>query len=1096
MSKNGKHDQLAFGFDEPKEIVDKLIKKLPRDQDAREVIRGALDTNIMVLAGAGAGKTYELVERMVATLGAVGENAVRVNNLAAITFTRKAAGELRTRFYDRLLAEAASADDERGARLREAASRIDQCFIGTIHAFCSRLLRERPLEAGLPFDFRELDERDEPRARRASWTRFTNARLRAGDERLERLLEIGISAEQLYKFFSRRNEFPELELKPTDAPEPNLDDAVRATIELVQRSNEALLPDPPSRLNKWEQAVQKATRFLQKRILDTTADKAEFLLLFESTTLSKKGVTLSNYSDRDLAYDLRDNLVPKLKAEHIDPAIRSWKQHVYGLMGSFVDEAMKAYADDRRQAGAVTFSDLLTLSDELLRENPSVRSYFQARYRKILVDEFQDTDPVQAKILLYLTGTDIHEKDWRKLEPKPGTLFVVGDEKQSIYRFRRADVETFRFVRTRLAETGGEVVSLNTSFRSLGNLCDWLNGSFSQVFLAESRKYQAEYSPLLDFRPEGDDAVCVRQLVLRKSADKHVDLVEVEAGRIADYIAAASRGETALSGSGAGAIHPKDVSYGSFMILTWAKKYLDYYARALEARGIPYDLVGGGNLGDSDEVAAITQMLEAVADPTNAVPLIGYLRGMFVGLADDELLSAKKALGSFDYGRIDLDGLEADLANRLDQAYSRLRMARQLLETQPASSALEEIVHSSGLIPWTASSQDFMGSSRAGNLVRLLANVRRWQRDGLHWVEMVAEMRALIEDVEYDVQGMTLEAGKPDVVKLMNLHQAKGLQAEVVFLAAPTHKGYAGPPEFHVSRLGDEPYLSMAVQSKRERGHKTIAEPEGWKEDEAEERLFLAAEDTRLLYVAATRAENLLVVTRLEDATRGPWAPLHPALEKVPELEACEPADAPARVAEPTVYRERVEMRNLAFQEFDEPSWSVETPSAEGEDHMLFLSGERRGTEFGAAVHRMFDNLISDRIPDQAAYLESATDLDTGEREVVLEAAEEFRSSSIWAEMQTSTEVYTEAPFGRLAAPDASVIQRGRIDLVYKVDGGWKIVDFKTDSASNQSEVDHLVRHYGDQVAQYARHWSDITGEPVVAKGLWLTSLHRFVEID
>jgi ATP-dependent helicase/nuclease subunit A len=1091
-------NQLDLGFQEKAE-ASAGSEKMPLDQPARERIRTDIDTSMMVLAGAGAGKTYELVERMVALLADDrGDEPVKIRNIAAITFTRKAAGELRTRFYGRLLNGADERDGAAGDRLNEAAANIDQCFIGTIHSFCSRLLRERPLEAGLPFDFRELDERDEPRARRQAWTRFTNERLRAGDKRLERLLEIGFNAEDLYSFFVRRNEFPELKLKPTDASEPDLSRAVALTAELGQTTLTGLNPAGLEKPGKWASTVQRALRYSEKKSLSTNADRAAFLLMFDSKSILNGGVQVTKYHDRDWARELRDDLVPRLKAEVIDPAIRSWKQYVYSLMADLIDEASSFYAESRRAAGVVTFSDLLVMTARVLRDHPEIRAYFQKRYRRILVDEFQDTDPVQAEILFYLTGSDTRERDWQRLAPVPGSLFVVGDEKQSIYRFRRADVETFRFVEARIKETGGEVVSLNTSFRSLGNLCSWLNGTFEQVFGQEDPAFQAQHGELLPFRPAGRDGPCVRQLVLQDDLGKRVEKVKWEASRIADLIAAVRKGETEFNGSEDDSILSKRPSYGSFMILARVRPLLEIYAQALEARGIPFDLVGG-DLGKSEELETVTLMLEALADPSDPVPLIGYLRGMLVGLADDQLLSVRKALGRFDFNQEELGALaelDGNLVVQLETAYERLRRARQLLQTLPPAAAVEQVIDETGLIPWASASSDFMGSSRAGNLVRLLANVRRWERQGLHWVDIAAEMRALIEETEYEIPGLTLEAGKEDAVRIMNLHQAKGLEADVVFLVDPSWRGYDGPPEFHVKRLGDEPYLSMAAHERLRWGHKTKAEPEGWFDDEEIERRHLQAEDTRLRYVAATRARNMLVVSVDPDNKKGPWKALEPYLGEVPSLPSYPPAEAPALEEGVTTYAEERAARSERWDLVGRPSWAIETVSLEGEDHTVFLSGEQRGADYGSVIHQLFEDLIEDRIKDVDEYLDTTTTLDGEAKAAALAAAQGFQDSDLWKAIARADQVYTEAAFGRIVSAEPERIARGRIDLIFKSPDGWMIVDFKTDAVGNDEEALRIADFYKSQVVAYAEHWFGVTGEPVVEKGLWLTALNRYVPID
>ena len=160
------------------------------------------------------------------------------------------------------------------------------------------------------------------------------------------------------------------------------------------------------------------------------------------------------------------------------PALTQWRQYIYPHVVEFIDDAVEFYNQQRLNKGQMTFGDLLLRATALLRDSPQVRRYFGTRYEILFVDEFQDTDPIQAEMLFYLTGADTEGTDWQRLEPRPGSLFIVGDEKQSIYRFRRADVATFRLAAAQLEVAAGSTEQLNTSFRSLGNLCTWINGTF------------------------------------------------------------------------------------------------------------------------------------------------------------------------------------------------------------------------------------------------------------------------------------------------------------------------------------------------------------------------------------------------------------------------------------------------------------------------------------------------------------------------------------------------------------------------------------------------------------------------------------------
>ena len=202
-----------------------------RDQEARERITQALDRNLMVLAGAGAGKTHALIERMVRCVRA---GVAPVERIAAITFTRKAAGEMRRRFFLRLRQEAGQTLGIEAERLRQALDRVDQCFIGTIHSFCGQLLRERPVEARLPPDFSEIDDREEAVLRRQMWDDFVQDCFRNEDGQLQTLDRLGLRSEDLYAFFVRRCLFSDLPLKETRVERPDLEAAVRRARDFVE----------------------------------------------------------------------------------------------------------------------------------------------------------------------------------------------------------------------------------------------------------------------------------------------------------------------------------------------------------------------------------------------------------------------------------------------------------------------------------------------------------------------------------------------------------------------------------------------------------------------------------------------------------------------------------------------------------------------------------------------------------------------------------------------------------------------------------------------------------------------------------------------
>ena len=1062
-----------------------------RDQQARDKIAETLDRNMMVLAGAGAGKTYALVQRMA---NAVQKGVVTVDQLSAITFTRKAAGEMRGRFFSELKSRAKKADGQDLKRIQNALEKVDQCFIGTIHSFCGQLLRERPVEAGLPPDFSEVEEREEAVMRREAWDQFVQKSFLSEDPQLAKFEELGLRPEDLYGFFQRRYQFSDVPLIRERVPKPDLSTTV-SQLEAFLQHTEAFIPDPlPGRRDGLQTALMRARLFLSNREIQSDADRIALLHIL-SGNLS---VTLKSWTpNQDFAKHLRDSLFPEFQTEILDSILTKWRQYIYRFAAPYVDDAVAEYAKTRRETGRLTFQDLLELTARLLRNHPEVRRHFQDRYRCLFVDEFQDTDPIQAEILLYLTGENPKETDWRKLTPRPGSLFLVGDGKQSIYRFRRADVETFDLVRNRIDNTNGDIVNLNTNFRSLGHLCDWINAAFEPLFAAHEKPYQAEFAPLFKYRPGGENMAVRRISIDKVYRNSRSQIAAEDAKRIANFIAAAISGETTSA------------SPGDFLILTRTSGYLSHYAQALEKCGIPFDITGGDRLGEADVLHTLTDFLETVYMPDNPLPLLAYLRGDLVGLGDDALYAFKKADGDFNWTRELPKGMDPELHRTFAQAYDHLKKASEWLQSLSPDTAIARCVERLGLLPFVRTLP--MGETHAGNLIRILSLVREWSAQGLHWGQVVTELRALIDDRDYKIEQMTIPSAQEDSVRLMNLHQAKGLQGKIVFLADPYDTSYTRyGPDFHVSRTSDEPFLALPITKPRGPYQREIvAEPVGWEDAEAEETRFLQGEELRLLYVAATRAENLLIISTYEEKPdHGPWSPLYPHLKNVPELaydnRSSHPTSEMPSTKTPSVELER-EQRDQFWQAVKKESFKVAQVTDDRAGITYTDEGRSaagRGAAYGTVIHQIFDDAINRRLPDDptpyVAHLLNDAGADAGFLPQALDALQHFRNSEIWKEIQASETVYTEVSFAVSQTENTSSsneIIRGVIDLIYRLPSGWKIVDYKTNVVKTDEDVRALCEQTADQVNTYAEHWEKFTGETVVAKGLWLTERCVFLTI-
>ncbi len=658
-------------------------KKAPPDQAARDRIRGDLGTTFLVEAGAGSGKTKSLVDRMVALL-ATGRTSIET--LAAVTFTRKAAAELRGRFQVALeQARLAEKDPRTRERLDAALTGLERAFIGTIHSFCARLLRERPVEAGIDPEFRELEDHEDRILLERSWDEYqAHARLE-NEAALRGLDEAGLAPADLETAFRAIAGFPDVE-PVAGRPDPPDHEAVRGALEkLVDLASKLVPREKPEKGRDGLQSL--FVRLFRRRRNIGFADGRR---LMESVELFDKN--LAFMPTRWPAKDDGKRLLAAAETFRDDvarPALRVWREFRHTKALAFLRPAVGFYAERRRAEARLNFQDQLMLTARLLRDNPEVRRYFRRRFHPILVDEFQDTDPIQAEILFLLTGTSETEKDWTRLAPAPGSLFLVGDPKQSIYRFRRADIDIYNLVRDRIEASGGETLALSANFRSLGAIADWVNPLFDPgrggVFPAAADAYQAGFMPLETVRGRGRGPLSGVRKITVPAVPYHrkEDIAGFDAVRVAGFIAWALAGNLRLD-DGAGGDRPAEP--GDFLVLFRYKDRMSRYARRLEERGIPFEIAGSDAFAENAEIREVMNLLRALDDPDDPVASVAVLRGMFFGLSDQDLLDHRAAGGGFCF--LAEAGGPAGSA-RIRSAFGALRAWRELATRVPPSVALE-----------------------------------------------------------------------------------------------------------------------------------------------------------------------------------------------------------------------------------------------------------------------------------------------------------------------------------------------------------------------------------------------------------------------
>jgi ATP-dependent helicase/nuclease subunit A len=1171
----------------------------PPDQPQRLRILRDLDRNMLVEAAAGTGKTTSMVGRMVELLRS--GRCDRVRRMAAVTFTRKAAAELRARFRAALeqAVHQCGGDDPAPARgeigrsaparggasplpsarsdfgrsapargeigrsaparggasplpsarrnLARALAEVEQGFVGTIHAFCARLLRERPVEARLDPAFEEIDEQQDRRLRLEAWEEFVTRQLAGETPGLLELLDhLGLSLGELRSAFLAFADYPDVTTWPTRARAlPDLAPVIRAVRGYVghMRDLASLLPTHAG-TDTLIPAYRNLPRILaHHEPLDPHAPRElmELLARFRPKRMVRYTlwVQSGNFDKQQVFAEQRRWEAMREIAER---CLNAWHEHRYGPVLDILHRARLSYDRLRRERGQLSFSDLLLCAARLL-QSPHVRRYFSGRFTHLLVDEFQDTDPVQAEVLLQLAARDADEPDWRRCVPRPGSLFVVGDPKQSIYRFRRADIVTYNQVREIVERTGGAVVQLSTNFRADGPLVEWVNRFFAGRFPAAPTAESPAYVPMLT-APGGGPGLSAPGLsgvrVLTVPADcsrTNAATVEEEAGRVARAIedllgggpAPCSQGGVVFGGqtvrrspaelaAGRGpALSPADV-----MIIAHRRANLSVYARRLAELGIPHRVTGGTSLNEVPELRLLHLCLGALTWPEDELATVALLRSELFGVSDVDLYRFRRAGGRFSFRHP-----APAAAPVIGEALERLRRyARWLERGVPPLAVVERLCGELGLGPRAAARRG--GDLDAGSLAKGLELLRGAHRRSWTLAQTVGYLGQLVDGLELH-DGLPARADpSDDVVRVMNLHKAKGLEAKVVFLVDPTgvFKHEVG---LHVDRAGGDAesgvlgYLTIRGERLGSRVPKVVARPAGWAKIEEREQRFLDAEALRLLYVAATRAGCLLVITQRERANhRNPWAAFAPALatelrhlrsgpqeredpqfavpgelprpmEASVNVNANANADAAppetelaarlARLQTPTYLLRTARAHSRATH----PPPRVELEAADAAER---ADGEH-GVEWGAAIHELLQAAI---VLEPGAGLQRLAGsilvehgLDAGLSDAAARVVEQVRSSEIWRRARRAPRRLTEVPF-QLLDRDGSgleVVVRGVIDLVFEEPDGWVVVDYKTDRLAGES-VEPVIARHGPQVQLYGRAWSRCTGARVKEVGLVL----------
>ncbi|MBZ5631633.1 MAG: UvrD-helicase domain-containing protein [Acidobacteriia bacterium] len=917
------------------------------DDQRRAVERTGQD--VCVVAGPGSGKTRVLTERFA---WLVKERGVDPSRILAITFTEKAANEIKGRLIQRFVAKPAR---------REA---IERAWVSTIHGFCARVLQENAIRAGLAPDFKVLDQAAADRLAREAVEASLDAMYREQPERMRRLLEaLDLSTQD-------------------DGRQPDLAESLLDVYESMRLSGITEIPDATRSADSSLEA-----RDLARALAGTPAKGAEGSRLREWAVefLAQPNLEVLGRFDFNLTRVGRNLAATRLKKEVLPALEARWVGDCYSDLHDLLRAAIVrlgvTYRAKKRQDTAVDFADLEELTVALLESDDEVRRQVSGRFEQILMDELQDTNRLQ----------------WRLMNLLRTSFFGVGDINQSIYGFRYADPEVFAEYRDELRARGAVIDELKENHRSRAEILTTVSAMLDGQPGIEARPLEAHAK----FAPA---RVAIERLVGRgeEAAETEAALV---AARIRQFV------------------DSREFDYRDIAVLVRTLSSTAPFERAFDRLGIPFLLSGGRTFLEARETRDLLALLASLVNPLDEIPLIGVLRGPLVGLSDHQI---------YQMGR---EGWRVEFKKR----FGRVReLAGFLTPDRLIAMALDQCGYTAGL----------PDRSRA-NVEKLLAWLRREFRDHPRPLAELLEDLEALRWTQSVAEAPPPEAG--DVVRMMTIHAAKGLEFPVVFVSA-LHRGPdRRKPVIAVSRgtgLGVKWRHPVTGKGVSDSAHTALVE-----QIERQE----AAEENRLLYVAMTRAQDRLILSHAERKRSSPWQKL--AESAIPET-AAPPEPNAAASAAPGAAEDVLEPPVVSGQ-YDSAVAVTSAAMFQACPRRYYLSRylgleptpDRPGTgaiELGLEVHR--------------ALAGEAVDSDEAN-----ELAARFRSSDLGRRAETASRIEREFDF--LFEVD-DVIVRGQIDLWFEEGGELVIVDYKTDRDETASEGYALqLRLYALALERYAgRH--------------------------
>jgi len=847
---------------------------------AQQEVVADLGRNWCVTSGAGCGKTRVLVERYIRFLEA--DLDVPLERLAAITFTEMAAAEMRDRIRracrDRLQEARSAGDAVRIACWLQRYWDVDVAPIHTIHGFCGAILRRFPIEAGVDPNFEMLDEAAADLLLQETVGRTVEKLLEAEDADVLALLEhydLGRAREVLAEIVGQHREVLRRVAEPVMARSDAeiLKDLERRSDELVREACEEVLADAgvvraladlrkvSGRAEDKRELIRRAMldavdRIARARTADVMKSAVEALL-----AIRLQGGIEKNWPSAGALQAVKDatkTLKDAFKKVNDDLPVfdeEIERQHLAVARAMFrtARRVEAGYDEAKRRRSALDFEDLQIRARDLLRSDARVLRTCRGAYRAILVDELQDTNLLQFEIVDLLTsapGKFTRRGGRGEAGPlRPGAFFGVGDPKQSIYRFRGAEIEVFERALGRVGAKGKQ--GLAKSFRLNRGIAGLVNHLFPPLMgeryepiePAHEQKNEVAAEWLHAIGPEGEG--------LRAEEG-----YAAEAQQLAERIhRIATAGDVQVWDDGRKAWRP--AAYGDVAILLRRTTYLHLYEEALERRGVPYHVVAGSGFYKQQEVLDVLNLLRALEDPSDDLAVAGVLRSPFFAVSDEGLYRLRR-LGGTLLGALEpaaeASGFEAEDQRGLGRAARLLPDWGRRKDPMGLAHLLDEVVFGSGYAAATVAG--FGGARAYANLRQMAELARRFERQGMaslgDYIDYVSDFMQSEMRQEQAAIDTPEDGSGGGSVRLMTIHKAKGLEFPIVAIPDLGHASRGPRADYFIHAA-----TGLAVRLRDDQGETAASCALALARREA--RRAEADEAIRLLYVAITRAKDYAI---------------------------------------------------------------------------------------------------------------------------------------------------------------------------------------------------------------------------------------------